>query len=166
MNAFVTGLEKGGSPGSSWGIAGEWMINHSSTPISLSLKFFSFSIYPESSSLSISLASSPVSFHPNFSDIHLWGQLSKELEPLLATIFSVLNPEFLIESTPVNLASFSIVYCWASPVAQTIKSLPAVQETQLQFLGWGKSPGEGNDNLLQYSCLENGEEPGRLQSLG
>ena len=21
--------------------------------------------------------------------------------------------------------------------------------------GWGRSPGEGNDNLLQYSCLEN-----------
>ena len=22
-------------------------------------------------------------------------------------------------------------------------------------LGWGRSPGEGNDNPLQYSCLEN-----------
>ena len=21
--------------------------------------------------------------------------------------------------------------------------------------GWGRSPGEGNDNTLQYSCLEN-----------
>jgi len=21
--------------------------------------------------------------------------------------------------------------------------------------GWGRSPGEGNGNLLQYSCLEN-----------
>jgi len=21
--------------------------------------------------------------------------------------------------------------------------------------GWGRSPGEGNDNPLQYSCLEN-----------
>ena len=32
----------------------------------------------------------------------------------------------------------------------------------------GRSPGEGNDNPLQYSCLENSwtEEPGRLQSLG
>ena len=29
----------------------------------------------------------------------------------------------------------------------------------------GRSPGEGNDNLLQYSCLENPwmEEPGGLQ---
>ena len=30
----------------------------------------------------------------------------------------------------------------------------------------GRSPGEGNDNSVQYSCLENPwtEEPGRLQS--
>ena len=27
----------------------------------------------------------------------------------------------------------------------------------------GRSPGEGNGNPLQYSCLEN---PGRLQSMG
>ena len=34
--------------------------------------------------------------------------------------------------------------------------------------GSGISPGEGNGNPLQYSCLENlqTEEPGRLQSIG
>ena len=34
--------------------------------------------------------------------------------------------------------------------------------------GSGRSPGERNGNLLQYSCLENPwmEEPGRLQSTG
>ena len=34
--------------------------------------------------------------------------------------------------------------------------------------GLGRSPGEGNGNSLQYSCLENPwtEEPGRLQSMG
>ena len=34
--------------------------------------------------------------------------------------------------------------------------------------GLGRSPGEGNDNPLQYSYLENPwtEEPGRLQSKG
>ena len=36
--------------------------------------------------------------------------------------------------------------------------------------GLGRSPGEGNSNPLQYSCLENPrsetEEPGRLQSMG
>ena len=32
----------------------------------------------------------------------------------------------------------------------------------------GRSPGEGNGNPLQYSCLENSmdREPGRLQSMG
>ena len=34
--------------------------------------------------------------------------------------------------------------------------------------GSGRSPGEGNGNPLQYSCLENSmtEEPGRRQSVG
>ena len=41
----------------------------------------------------------------------------------------------------------------SSLVAQTIKNLPAMQETRV--LVWGTYPGEGNGNLLQYSCLEN-----------
>ena len=32
--------------------------------------------------------------------------------------------------------------------------------------GSGKSPGEGNGNPLQCSCLEDPEEPGELQSMG
>ena len=34
--------------------------------------------------------------------------------------------------------------------------------------GLGRSPGEGNGYLLQYSCLENStdEEPGGLESMG
>ena len=51
----------------------------------------------------------------------------------------------------------------ASLVAQMVKDLPAMQETQVQSLGWGRCPGEGNSNPLQYSCLENPmEKPGRL----
>ena len=36
------------------------------------------------------------------------------------------------------------------------------------ILGLGRSPGGGNGNALQYSCLENPwtEEPGGLQSMG
>ena len=30
-----------------------------------------------------------------------------------------------------------------------------MQETQVQFLGWEDSPGEGNGNPLQYSRLGN-----------
>ena len=36
-----------------------------------------------------------------------------------------------------------------------IKNLPAMQETQVPSLGQEDSPGEGNGNSLQYSCLEN-----------
>ena len=56
----------------------------------------------------------------------------------------------------------------ASLVAQVVKSLPAVQETRVRSLGWEDSPGEGNGNPLQYSCLENPMNGGtwELQSLG
>ena len=32
--------------------------------------------------------------------------------------------------------------------------------------GFGKYPGEGNDNPLQYSCLENPRDRGAWQSMG
>ena len=50
----------------------------------------------------------------------------------------------------------------------SVKNLPAMQETQAWSLGWEDSPGEGNGNLLQYSCLGNAmdEEPGGPQSMG
>ena len=56
----------------------------------------------------------------------------------------------------------------ASLVAQRLNCLPAMQETRFDP-GLGRSPGEGNGNPLQYSCLENPmdtEEPGGLQSMG
>ena len=36
-----------------------------------------------------------------------------------------------------------------------VKNLPANAEDANSLLGWGRSPGEGNGNLLQYSCLGN-----------
>ena len=35
-----------------------------------------------------------------------------------------------------------------------------MQETQVQPLGWEDSPGEGNSNPLQSSCLENSMDRG------
>ena len=49
-------------------------------------------------------------------------------------------------------------------MAQTIKNLPAVQETWVQFLGWEDPPGEGNGYPLQYSCLENSMDRGACQA--
>ena len=52
----------------------------------------------------------------------------------------------------------------ASLVAQTVKNMPAFQETQVQSLGQGRSPGEGNGFLFQYSCMENSMDRGAWQA--
>ena len=44
-------------------------------------------------------------------------------------------------------------------MAQKVKNLPAIQETQIQSLG-GRSPGKGNGYPLQYSRLENSMDRG------
>ena len=49
---------------------------------------------------------------------------------------------------------------WASLVAQMVKHPPAMQETWVRALAWEDSPGEGNGNPLQYSCLENPKDGG------
>ena len=55
----------------------------------------------------------------------------------------------------------------ASLVAQTVKSLPAVQDTQVQSLG-RKDPqkGSGAPSSLPSWRIPWTEEPGRLQSMG
>ena len=52
-------------------------------------------------------------------------------------------------------------------MAQNIKSPSAMQETGLISCS-GRVPGEGHDNPLQHSCLENFMDggPGGLQSMG
>ena len=46
----------------------------------------------------------------------------------------------------------------ASLVAQTVKNLPAMQETWVHSLGWEDPLEEGMSTQLQYSCLENPHE--------
>ena len=48
----------------------------------------------------------------------------------------------------------------ASLVAQTLKRLTAMWETWILSLGQEDSPGEGNGNPLQCSCLENPRDGG------
>ena len=56
-----------------------------------------------------------------------------------------------------------------SQVVLVVKNLPAnagdIRDMGL-ILGWGRSPGGGHGNPLQYSCLENpmDREPGGLPS--
>ena len=51
-------------------------------------------------------------------------------------------------------------------MTQMVKNLSAVQEMQVGSLGWEDSPGGGNDNPLQYSCLENPMVRGAWQATG
>ena len=47
-----------------------------------------------------------------------------------------------------------------SLVAQTVKNPPRNAQDAGSIPGLGKSPGEGNGNPLQYSCLENPMDKG------
>ena len=49
-----------------------------------------------------------------------------------------------------------------SLVTEMIKNLPAMQETPDSILRLGRSIGEGNGYLLQYSCLKNSMDRGDL----
>ena len=57
--------------------------------------------------------------------------------------------------------------CWASLVAQTVKSLPAMQETQVQSPG-GEDPlekGMATRSSILAWRIPRTEEPGGLQSM-
>ena len=68
----------------------------------------------------------------------------------------------------VLLALFTINLSGASLLAQTVKTLPAMQETQVQSLGW-EDPLEKemttHSSILAWKIPWT-EEPGRLQSMG
>ena len=66
----------------------------------------------------------------------------------------------------VNLCHINIKKCpsWAFLVGQMVKSLPAIQETWVQYLGWEDPPREGNGDPLQYSCLESSMDRGAWQA--
>ena len=52
----------------------------------------------------------------------------------------------------------------ASLVAQRVKNPSASAGDPGSIPGSGRSPGEGNDNPLQYSCLENSMDRGAWQA--
>ena len=66
----------------------------------------------------------------------------------------------------VGGAVFAFCIEISSLVAQLVKNLPAMKETTSSardlglIPGLGRSPGEGNGNPLQYSCLKNSMDRG------
>ena len=56
------------------------------------------------------------------------------------------------------LCAVRLLWCYntgASPMAQVVKNLPAMQETWVWFLGWKDSLEREMATQLQFSCLEN-----------
>ena len=85
-----------------------------------------------------------------FSPISLHWSLRKDFLSLLAILWNSAFKWVYLSFSPLLFTSFQ-----ASLVAQRLKHLPAMWETWVRSLGWEDSPGEGNGNPLQYSCLEN-----------
>ena len=86
-------------------------------------------------------------------------QVASPLSPLFFN-WSIVDLQYWVSFwCTAQQLSYTYVYmirmCWALLAAQTVKNLPAVQEILLRSPGSGRSPGEGNSNPLQYSCLEN-----------
>ena len=59
---------------------------------------------------------------------------------------------------------------WASLVAQMVKNLPAMQETQVQSLGWedilkNEMATHSSIPSIQYSCLENPTDRGAWRAI-
>ena len=52
------------------------------------------------------------------------------------------------------------------PGGSSLKNLPASAGNAGSMLGSGRSPGEGNGTLLQYSCLENPMDRGDCKRVG
>ena len=62
----------------------------------------------------------------------------------------------------------SVHKLWGFSKSSVVKNLPANTGDAGSIPGWGRSPGEGSGNPLQYSCLEHPRDRGSwgLQSRG
>ena len=63
--------------------------------------------------------------------------------------------EFMDCENHIDLMKAPVLMRVVSLGDQTVKNLPAMQETWVPSLGWEDSLVEGHGNPLQYSCLEN-----------
>ena len=67
---------------------------------------------------------------------------------------------FLGQKVPPKKGQATLQYSWASPVAQTVKNLPAMQETWVKSLGWEDPLEEGmatHSRILVWKiCMDRG----------
>ena len=64
-----------------------------------------------------------------------------------------------------NPARLSFFFTWEFPGSSVGKESACNAGDSGSILGWGRSPGEGNGNPLQDSCLENPMERGVWQAI-
>ena len=73
---------------------------------------------------------------------------------MISGCFSILNIICIFLVVTTFLLRWHL-YSWASQVALVVKNPPANTGDSGSIPGSGRSPGGGNGNPLQYSCLEN-----------
>ena len=68
----------------------------------------------------------------------------------------ILVPDTIVGKSPCQQLKLAFTHHlkWDTLVAQTVKRLPTVGDPG-SIPGLGRFPGEGNDNPLQYACLDN-----------
>ena len=59
---------------------------------------------------------------------------------------------------------YTYFYVLDFPGGSVVKNSPANAGDVGSIPGWGRSPGEGNGNPLQYSCLENPTDRGEWRA--
>ena len=77
-----------------------------------------------------------------------WGWCTGTTQRDSFSLFTHLSSHTLINPTNIN-------WGLGFPCGSVVKNPPAMQGTWVGSLGWERSPGVGNGNPLQYSCLEN-----------
>ena len=83
------------------------------------------------------------------------GQQCTPQGPCGHSLCEIMHQELLIAKYTVR----------ASPGGSVIKNLPTNVGAAGSIPGSGRSPGEGNGNPLQYSCLENPMDRGVWQAM-
>ena len=86
----------------------------------------------------------------------VYGILQARILEWVAIVFSR-GPSLPNDQTHIShiAGRFFTVWAWGFPGGTMVKNPPANAGDMGSITGWGRYPGEGNGNLLQYSNLEN-----------
>ena len=70
-------------------------------------------------------------------------------------LFKIAALEIFMTPSLLRNLQFPSLYFMGFPGGSVVKNLPASAGDAGSIPGLGRSPGEGNGNPLQYSCLKN-----------